>query len=122
MQTAVRTTLYVGVIVRATAGAPMAVADPIRVETRLTEAISVSWSGANSLIVLGSDGAESLQVFDLNLARGSVNGIGAPEAPVMVASAPGLPPLVGAADGWIYEYVGSTWRKRTSGTSPAYPN
>ena len=122
VQTAVRTTLYVGVIVRATAGAPMAVADPIRVETRLTEAISVSWSGANSLMVLGSDGAESLQVFDLNLARGSVNGIGAPEAPVMVASAPGLPPLVGAADGWIYEYVGSTWRKRTSGTSPAYPN
>lgn len=122
VQQGVRTTLYVGVIVRSNAGAPMAIADPIRVETRLTEAISVSWSGANSLLVIGSDGAESLQVFDLNLARGSIIGIGAPEAPVMVAAAPGLPALVGAADGWIYEYVGSNWRKRTSGTSPAYPN
>jgi hypothetical protein len=100
----------------------MTIADPIRVETRLTEAISVGWAGANSLLVIGSDGAESLQVFDLNLARGSIIGIGAPEAPVMVATAPGLPALVGAADGWIYEYVGSNWRKRTSGTSPAYPN
>ncbi|PHX61440.1 MAG: hypothetical protein CK552_00530 [Actinobacteria bacterium] len=122
VQQGVRTTLYVGVIVRSTVGAPMAIADPIRVENRLTEAISVSWSGANSLMVLGSDGAQSLQVFDLNLARGSIIGIGAPEAPVMVAAAPGLPALVGAADGWIYEYVGSNWRKRTSGTSPAYPN
>jgi hypothetical protein len=122
VQQGVRTTLYVGVIVRSTVGAPMAIADPIRVETRLTEAISVGWAGANSLLVIGSDGAESLQVFDLNLARGSIIGIGAPEAPVMVAAAPGLPALVGAADGWIYEYVGSNWRKRTSGTSPVYPN
>ena len=122
VQQGVRTALYVGVIVRSNVGAPMAIADPIRVETRLTEAISVGWAGANSLLVIGSDGAESLQVFDLNLARGSIIGIGAPEAPVMVAAAPGLPALVGAADGWIYEYVGSNWRKRTSGTSPAYPN
>ncbi len=122
VQQGVRTALYVGVIVRSNVGAPMAIADPIRVETRLTEAISVGWAGANSLLVIGSDGAESLQVFDLSLARGSIVGIGAPEAPVMVATAPGLPALVGAADGWIYEYVGSNWRKRTSGTSPAYPN
>jgi len=122
VQQGVRTALYVGVIVRSNVGAPMTIADPIRVETRLTEAISVGWAGANSLLVIGSDGAESLQVFDLNLARGSIIGIGAPEAPVMVATAPGLPALVGAADGWIYEYVGSNWRKRTSGTSPAYPN
>ena len=122
VQRGVRTALYIGVITRTTASAPMAITDPIRVETRLTEAISVSWSGANSLMVLGSDGAESLQVFDLGLARGSVTGLGAPEAPVMVAAAPGLPTLVGAADGWIYEYVGATWRKRTSGTSPVYPN
>ena len=122
VQQGVRTALYVGVIVRSNVGAPMTIADPIRVETRLTEAISVGWAGANSLLVIGSDGAESLQVFDLNLARGSIIGIGAPEAPVMVAAAPGLPALVGAADGWIYEYVGSNWRKRTSGTSPAYPN
>lgn len=122
VQQGVRTTLYVSVIVRSNVGAPMAIADPIRVETRLTEAISVGWAGANSLLVIGSDGAESLQVFDLNLARGSIIGIGAPEAPVMVATAPGLPALVGAADGWIYEYVGSNWRKRTSGTSPVYPN
>ncbi len=122
VQQGVRTALYVGVIVRSNVGAPMTIADPIRVETRLTEAISVGWAGANSLLVIGSDGAESLQVFDLSLARGSIVGIGAPEAPVMVATAPGLPALVGAADGWIYEYVGSNWRKRTSGTSPAYPN
>ncbi|MSO26734.1 MAG: hypothetical protein EXQ60_01540 [Candidatus Nanopelagicales bacterium] len=122
VQRGVRTSLYLAVIVRTTASAPMQITQPIRAETRLTEAISVSWAGANSLMVLGSDGAESLQVFDLDLARGLVIGIGAPEAPVVVAAAPGLPTLVGAADGWIYEYVGSNWRKRTSGTSPAYPN
>lgn len=122
VQRGARTSLYLGVIARASASVPMAITDPIRVETRLTEVISVSWSGANSLMVLGSDGAQSLQVFNLNLARGSVIGLGAPEAPVMVAAAPGLPTLVGTADGWIYEYVGATWRKRTSGSAPVYPN
>lgn len=122
VQRGVRTSLYLGVIVRSAANSTMAIKDPIRVETRLTEAISVNWAGANSLMILGGDGAESLQVFNLDLARGSIYGIGAPEAPVMVAAAPGLPTLVGAADGWIYEYVGASWRKRTSGTSPTYPN
>jgi hypothetical protein len=84
--------------------------------------VDIGWSDADSIAVLGSVEAGSLEVFDIDLARGSVAALGAPEAPVSIAAAPGLPMLVGGADGQVYELTGGTWRARTNGTSPAYPN
>lgn len=94
---------------------------PLRVESRLAEVADVAWASADTLVVIGSESAGSLQVFEVDLARGSVSPAGAPEAPVSVAAAPGFPTLVGAADGLIYELSAGTWVERLRGSAPTYP-
>lgn len=94
---------------------------PIRVESRLTEVSDVSWSDAEGLAVLGSDGAGPLQVFVVDVARGTLRAVGSPSDPLSVAAAPGLPLLVAAADGSVYQVSGGLWKRWTDGTSPAYP-
>lgn len=106
---------------RAEAG-PISVEAPIRVENRLAEAVDVAWSGADSLAVLGSESAGSLQVYDVAIGRGSLVGRGTPEAPISIAAAPGLPTLVAAADGVVYDNGGVGWQGRANASSPAYPN
>jgi hypothetical protein len=91
------------------------------VESRLAEVVDVAWSSADTLSVLGSESAGSLQVFDVDLARGSITPNGAPEAPVSVGAAPGLPTLVGAADGLVYELGAGSWAERVRGSAPTYP-
>jgi hypothetical protein len=122
VQSGPRTSLFLGRIVRAGPGGEITIDDPIKVESKLTEVVDIGWSGADSIAVLGSVEAGSLEVFDIDLARGSVTALGAPEAPVSIAAAPGLLTLVGGADGQVYEATAGTWRVRTNGTSPAYPN
>ena len=122
VQRGARTSVVLGRIVRSTLGGSVTITGPIRVESKLTEVVDVGWSGADSIAVLGGIETGSLQVFDIDLARGSVSSLGAPEAPVSIAAAPGLPMLVGAADGEVYELAAGTWRSRANGTSPAYPN
>jgi hypothetical protein len=122
VQSGPRTSLLLGRIVRSGPGGEISIDDPIRVESKLTEVIDVAWSGADSIAVLGSVEAGALEVFDIDLARGSVAALGSPEAPVSLAAAPGLPMLVGGADGQVYELNAGSWRSRANGTSPAYPN
>ena len=122
VQSGPRTSLLLGRIVRAGPGGDITIDDPVKVESKLTEVVDIGWSDADSIAVLGSVEAGSLEVFEIDLARGSVAALGAPEAPVSIAAAPGLPMLVGGADGQVYELTGGTWRARTNGTSPAYPN
>ncbi len=117
-----RTSLLVGRVVRTSPSGQFAISLPIRVESRLTDVVDVGWSGADSIAVLGSVEAGTLQVFDVDLARGSVASLGAPEAPVSIAAAPGLPMLVGAADGRVYALSAGSWRDKANGTAPAYPN
>ncbi len=94
---------------------------PVRVESRLAEVVDVAWSGADALTVLGSESAGSLQVFEIDLARGTVIAVGSPEAPVNVGAAPGLRTLVGAADGLVYELDAAVWSERVRGSAPTYP-
>ena len=94
---------------------------PIRVENRLVEVVDASWSAADTVTVVGSESAGTLQVFDLDLARGTLSALGAPEAPVSVAAAPGLPTLVGSADGLVYELQAGAWTERVRGSEPTYP-
>lgn len=97
------------------------VEEPVRVESRLAEVVDVAWSGADTLTVLGSESAGSLQVFEIDLARGVAVPVGSPEAPVNVGAAPGLRTLVGAADGLVYELDSTVWSERVRGSSPTYP-
>ncbi|MBI1351171.1 MAG: hypothetical protein GC156_08635 [Actinomycetales bacterium] len=94
---------------------------PIRVENRLAEVVDASWSASDTVSVLGSESAGTLQVFDLDLARGTLNPLGAPAAPVSVAAAPGLPTHVGSADGLVYELTAGVWSERVRGSEPTYP-
>jgi hypothetical protein len=116
---------YVAVarIVRASATGRVGISvqAPIRVESRLVEAVDVAWSSADSLAVLGSESAGSLQVFEVNIGRGSLIAQGAPEGPVSLAAAPGFPTLVAAADGVVYDNTTGSWSGRVNATSPTYP-
>ncbi len=118
-----RTTLYLARIIRPsqTNVIGIVVDAPIRVEAKLTEVVDASWSSAESLAVLGSESAGSLQVYEVDLARGQVLAQGAPEAPVAIAAAPGLPTLTSAADGILYEGSSGAWSQVLNATSPAYP-
>lgn len=118
-----RSYVLLGRIVRASAAGRVGITvhDPIRVESRLVEAVDVAWSSADSLAALGSESAGSLQVFEINIGRGSVTAQGAPEGPLSVAAAPGLPTLVSAADGVVYENTTGSWSGRVNATSPTYP-
>jgi hypothetical protein len=117
-----RTGLLLARVIRSSGGATSIVIDePIRVESRLVEVVDAAWSGANTLAVLGSESAGSVQVFDVDLARGVSTPRGTIKAPVSIAAAPGLPTLVGASDGLVYAFSAGSWQERVRGTSPTYP-
>ncbi len=117
-----RTELLLARIDRSTLSpAGLRVEEPVRVESRLDEVVDVAWSGSDSLTVLGSESAGSLQVFEIGLARGATIPVGAPEAPVSVGAAPGLRSLVGSADGLVYQLDAATWSERVRGAAPTYP-
>lgn len=118
-----RTNVYLARIVRTASSARVGISvqAPIRVESRLVEVVDVAWSSAASLAVLGSESAGALQVVEVNLGRGSIAPQGAPEGPVSLAAAPGLPTLVAAADGVVYDNTTGSWSRRVNATSPTYP-
>ena len=95
---------------------------PIRVENRLTEVIEVAWAGSNGLLVLGSEGAGVLQIFDVDIARGVVRQLGSPDLPVTIAGAPGLPSLSINTDGVVFELDAGSWIQRATGVTVTYPN
>lgn len=118
-----RTNLFLARIIRAstTGRVGLIVQAPIRVESKLVEVVDAAWSSADTLAVLGSESAGALQVFEVNVGRGSVSAQGAPEAPLSLAAAPGLPTLVAAAAGVVYDDTTGSWSARVNATSPAYP-
>ena len=117
-----RTGLLLARVIRSSGGATsIVINEPIRVESRLVEVVDAAWSGANTLSVLGSESAGALQVFDIDLARGVSVPRGTPDSPITVAAAPGLPTLVGAADGLVYGFTTGAWQERVRGSSPTYP-
>ena len=117
-----RTGLMLARIVRGSGVAgSVTISAPVRVEARLAEVASVAWASADTVSVLGAESAGALQVFDVALATGAITARGAPISPVSLAAAPGLPTLVGAADGLVYESALGSWTERVRATSPAYP-
>lgn len=122
VQSEAGTTLLLGRIVRTTTTSEARVSSPIRVESTLDEVLDVAWAGADSLAVLGIVTGSAPQAYDVDLARGLVIPIGAPDAPVSIAAAPGLPGLLSSADGTVSELRAGAWLPRITGTAPAYPS
>ncbi|MDO9484582.1 MAG: LpqB family beta-propeller domain-containing protein [Actinomycetota bacterium] len=87
-----------------------------------TDVLDVDWSSANSLAFIGRTGNGDLQAFDLDLASGAMTPQGGPDDPESIAAAPGLPVLIAAGDGFIYQLDAGTWTIRATGRSPAYPS
>jgi hypothetical protein len=118
------TILRIGRILRSAPGAPteVVISAPIRIESRLTEVLDVAWAGSNTLLILGSEGVGLLQVFEVEIARGTVRPLGAPELPIAVAAAPGLPSLAVNSDSVVYELDAGNWETVTRGSAIAYPN
>ena len=101
-------------------GPNVRVTAPRRVEGVVTEAIDLAWLDADTLVVLGSSGASSLEVLQLPLGYGRLRRTGAPEEAVTLAAAPGRSIVVGAGEG-IYINSGSTWARTADATFPVYP-
>jgi hypothetical protein len=101
-------------------GDQVRVASPRRVESTLTEAVDLAWADADTLAVLGTSGASSLEVLLLDVGSSRLRRVGAPEEAATLAAAPSRPVLIGAA-GVIYRSSGSTWTKITEGQYPVYP-
>ncbi len=96
------------------------VADPIRVESVLTDAIDLSWSDSGTLAVLGATGAASLQVAYIAVGTARVGSVSVPDGAVTIATAPDMETLIGAG-GSLYRSVGNTWTSVGAAVDPAYP-
>ena len=84
--------------------------------------VDVDWSSANSLAFIGRNGPGPLQAFDVDLALGTLVPQGGPDKPDAIAAAPGLPVLVSAKDGVIYQLDAGAWTSRLKAWSPSYPS
>ena len=94
---------------------------PVRVENRLASVVDVAWAGSDRLVMLAPNGAEEIQVYEINLTRATLEPLGGPQLAERVAAAPGYPTLVQGTDGTLYDNAGTGWRPAYRGSSPAYP-
>jgi len=114
-----RAILFIGIIIQRESG-PI-ITSPVRAEARLSDFIDVVWASDDRLIALAAEGAAPAQVFEIDLAKATVRGLGAPEGAVRTAAAPGFPVLVSTRDGRILSPVAGRWDQVTIGASPTYP-
>ena len=114
-----RATLLLAVVTPREAG--ISLSSPVRVESRLSDFVDVAWSDADRLVTIAAEGAEDRQVYEIDLKRSSVRGLGAPAEPIRLAAGPGLPILVGTAEGVVVSGSGSNWQVIATGSNPAYP-
>ncbi len=94
---------------------------PIRVDNRLNAVNDVAWADADTLAILGADGASSPAIYLVDMGRWQVRSIGAPANPGRIAAAPGADFLSSDAEGWIYSFTNGPWLRQIRATSPAYP-
>ncbi len=94
---------------------------PMRVESKLSAVSAIAWSSANTVAVIATETAGTLQIYEIDLGRGEVQAQGSPADPVSIAAGPGFPTLVTSADGSIYENSSQSWIVRIQGSAAAYP-
>ncbi len=102
-------------------GQTVRVAAPRRIDASLTNSTDLAWLDADTLVVLGSVAASSLEVHQLSIGYSSSPGHTlAPAGAVTLAAAPQHPILVGAGT-TVVSSSGSLWVKVTDGAFPVYP-
>jgi len=116
------TSLYLARIVQDIETNIRTISAPIKLARSVTSVTDVDWSGANSIALIGRTSAGALQVFDFDLALGTLVAQGGPDGPDSIASAPGLPVLISAKDGLIYQLDAGSWTSRLNAWSPSYPS
>ena len=114
-----RATLLLAVVTPRETG--VSLSSPVRVESRLSDFLDVAWSDADRLVTIAAEGAENRQVYEIDLKRSSVRGLGTPDQPLRIAAAPGLPILIGTGEGVVKAGSGSNWQVISTGSNPAYP-
>ena len=101
-------------------GESIRVSTPRRIESIMTDAVDLAWADADTLAVLGSTGASSLEVISLEVGTSRVRRLGAAPGSTTLAAAPGEPVLVGAGTS-IFRNSGSTWTRVADAQFPVYP-
>ena len=91
-----------------------------RVETVLTDVLDLAWNSSESIAALAIEGAGTPQVYEVDLAQGTVTSRGAPDGPRSIAAAPGVPILVGTESSRIFSLVGDQWVGGAFGNNPTY--
>jgi hypothetical protein len=114
-----RAILFIAIVVQRESGPILT--SPVRAESRLSELIDVSWSRDDQLISIAAEGAAPQTLYEIDLGRGTVRDLGAPESPIRVAAAPGQQTLIATADGRIFAPLAGAWSLEAMGSSPAYP-
>ncbi len=101
-------------------GDTVRVAAPRRTESIITDAIDLAWADADTLAVLGTSGASSLEVLQLDVGSPHLRRLGAPEGSVTLTAAHGRPLLVGAGKS-LFRNSGSSWTRVGDAQYPVYP-
>jgi len=91
-----------------------------RVETVLTDVLDLAWTSSERIAALASEGAGTPQVYEVDLARGTVTSRGAPDGPRTIAAAPGVSILVGTESSRIFSLEGDQWVGGAFGNNPTY--
>jgi len=79
-----------------------------------------AWAGPDQVAVLGTEAASPVAV-NVAIATGAAAPLGTPALPESIAAGPGVPVLIGAGDGMVYESVGGSWSAIAGAANPAYP-
>jgi hypothetical protein len=116
------TSLYLARIIQDVETSARIISAPLRLARSVNGFVDVDWSGANSVAFIARLGSGALQVFDLDLAPGTLVAQGGPDRPDSIASAPGLPVLISANNGLIYQLDAGSWTSRLNAWSPSYPS
>jgi hypothetical protein len=101
-------------------GDQVRVSAPRRVEAVVTAALDIAWQDADTLMVLGTSGASSLEVLQFGVGSSRVRSTSAPEGAATLAAGPGRVTLLGSQDS-LFRNTGSSWARLVDGTDPTYP-
>jgi len=104
-------------------GTDISLADPRRIDSRAVDAIAAAWETADTVVLLGSDGAAPSAVIRLRLGFSPTGTGPVPAGAVTISAAPGQALLVGSQDegGQVYRAVPGGWERLGRGRDPAYP-
>jgi hypothetical protein len=97
------------------------VSTPVRIDGQISDALDLAWADADTLAVLGTSGASSLEVVEIGVGSPSVRHVSAPDTDItQVAAAPGRVTLVGEPTA-VWRQSAPVWARMADLSSPVYP-